>query len=291
MENRTKDLNPNNGKPIDPWSMCTVRQVEELKAVIKVIPIWSSGFIVFASISQYTFLVVQAATMDRHIFPNFEIPTTNLAVFAVFSMTIWVALYDRILVPLISKHTTKKGFSIKQRIGIGIFLSVLSEAVAAFTETKRRRLAISEGLMNKPKGIVNMSVWWLVPQLCLKGVAEGFNFIGNIEFFYSQFPKSMSSIAIAFFSLCAGMGNLIASVIVKIVNDVTERGGRESWLSPNVNKGHYDYYYGMLTILGMVNMLYFLVCSWGYGSNQAITWDDQEVDIELESKSEISHSH
>jgi peptide/histidine transporter 3/4 len=105
-----------------------------------------------------------------------------------------------------------------------------------------------------------------VPQHCLHGIAEAFNAIGQIQFYYSQFPKSMSSIAMALLSLGIGVGNLFASLIIYIVDDVTKRGGNVSWVSKNLNKGHYDYYYWVLTILGVVNVFYYILCSWAYGS-------------------------
>ncbi|KAI9128638.1 hypothetical protein K1719_000121 [Acacia pycnantha] len=270
-----------NGIPMDPWSICTVKQVEELKAMIKVLPIWSTGFLVSTGLNQLTFFVVQAGTMDRHLIFNFEVPETNLAVFTVLSMAIWIAFYDRILIPLLSKlkySRIRGGLTLKQRMGIGIALTFLAQLVAAEVERRRRNHAISEGLLENPKGVVNMSAWWLVPQLCLIGLAEAFNAIGQIEFYYTQFPKRMSSIAMAFFSVSFGVGSLLAGLIVTIVKDVTQRGGRQSWLASDPNNGHYDKYYGILAILSGVNLLYFFVCSWAYGSTQDIEmWDDEEL--------------
>ncbi|KAJ1393523.1 Proton-dependent oligopeptide transporter family [Sesbania bispinosa] len=235
IKNREKDLD-SDGVPIDPWSLCTVRQVEELKAIIKVLPIWSTGITIAIIISQQTFSVVQADTMDRVVF-NMEIPPTSFVAFGILTLTIWVAIYDRILVPLLSKYTKGgRGLTLMQRMGIGLFLSCLATAVAALVESRRRSAAISAGFINNPKGVVNMSAVWLVPQHCLTGLAEALNIIGQIEFYYSQFPKTMSSIAVALFALGLGTGNLIASFIVKIVKDETGRGGKVSWLSSNLNQ-------------------------------------------------------
>jgi peptide/histidine transporter 3/4 len=106
---------------------------------------------------------------------------------------------------------------------------------------------------------------WLVPQYCLNGLAEAFNAIGQTEFYYSEFPKSMSSIAAALFGLGMAVANLLASAILSAVDKLTSRGGKESWVSNNINKGHYDNYYWLLAIMSSVNLLYFLVCSWAYG--------------------------
>ncbi|PNX66137.1 putative peptide/nitrate transporter, partial [Trifolium pratense] len=143
--------------PTDPWSICTVRQVEELKAVIKVLPIWSTGITMAITISQQSFSVVQAETMNRMVH-NFEIPSTSYGAFAILTLTIWVAIYDRIIVPLLTKYTKKgKGLSLKQRMGIGIAISCLATLVAALVEKKRRNEAITDGFIDNPKGVVNMS--------------------------------------------------------------------------------------------------------------------------------------
>ncbi|XP_028774010.1 protein NRT1/ PTR FAMILY 1.2-like [Neltuma alba] len=198
-------------------------------------------------------------------------------------MAIWIAFYDRILVPLLSKskHSrTRGGFTLKQRMGIGIALTFLAQIIAAEVERRRRNLAIREGLVGNPKGTVTMSAWWPVPQLCLTGLAEAFNAIGQIEFYYTQFPKRMSSIAMAFLAVGFGVCNLLAGLIVTVVKDITQRGGRQSWLASDPNIGHYDYYYGLLAILSGVDLLYFFACSWAYGSTQDIDmWEDEELRI------------
>lgn len=271
-----KDLTPE-GMATKPWSLCTVKQVEELKALIKVLPIWSTGIMISVNInSQHSFPVLQATTMNRDFIAGFKIPEGSFIVFGVLTMTIWVAIYDRLIVPILSKYTKRpRGLSYKQRMGIGLVLSCLATTVAALVEKNRRRTAINEGFSNKPFGVVSMSAMWLVPQYCLIGLAEGFNIIGQIEFYYSQFPKSMTSIAMALFSLGLGLGNLIGSFIIEILDNLTKKGGHVSWVTNNLNKGHYDYYYWILTILGVANFFYYIICSWAYGScEDKKIWDE-----------------
>ncbi|KAK2657662.1 hypothetical protein Ddye_010714 [Dipteronia dyeriana] len=198
------------GKSKEEWKPCTVKRVEELKALIKVLPIWSTGIIIGVTISQHSFPVHQASTMDRHVFrQGLKIPAGSFIVFALLALTIWVVIYDRILVPLISKFTKNHhGLTLKQRMGLGLIVSCMSMAVAALVETKRRNTAIREVLEDKPGGVVSMSAMWLVPQYILIGVAEALNAIGQIEFYYSQFPKSMSSIGVALYSLGSGVGSI-----------------------------------------------------------------------------------
>lgn len=126
---------------------------------------------------------------------------------------------------------------------------------------------------------------WLVPQHALTGLSEALNAIGQIELYYSQFPKSMGSIAVALFALGLAVGNLAGSVIVSVVDSVSRRGGRESWVADNVNKGHYDYYYWVLTILSVVNLMYFILLSRFYKCfEKEKIWDSNVIEDEDEAK-------
>lgn len=133
-------------------------------------------------------------------------------------------------------------------------------------ELIRRGKAIKQGFLNNPDGVVEMSAYWLVPTSVLSGIAEALNGIGQTEFNYSEFPKSMSSIGSALFGVGMGVANLSASLLLNTVKSITAKGGKESWVSNNINKGHYDNYYWLLAILSAINLVYFLLCSWAYGS-------------------------
>ncbi|KAK6774430.1 hypothetical protein RDI58_029669 [Solanum bulbocastanum] len=229
IRNPEKDLNPNNGISTIQWNICTIQQVEEFKSLLKVLPIWSTSIMIAVTISQHAFPVLQANTMDRHLSKgsNFQIPASSYGAFGILTLTTWLAFYDRVLVPWISRFTRKpRGLSFKQRMGIGLLLSCAAQVVAALVERERRSRALDQGLADHPLSQVDMSAMWLVPQHCLTGLAEAFNAIGQIEFYYSQFPKSMASIGVALFSLGMGFGNLVGSLIVEIVDHVSSRGGK-----------------------------------------------------------------
>eukprot|EP00268_Persea_americana_P054500 TRINITY_DN6241_c0_g2_i3.p1 TRINITY_DN6241_c0_g2~~TRINITY_DN6241_c0_g2_i3.p1 ORF type:complete len:585 (+),score=95.96 TRINITY_DN6241_c0_g2_i3:52-1806(+) len=265
IRNHEKDINPD-GSASNPWNLCTVDQVEVFKSLVKVMPIWSAGIMNAVTINQHSFPVLQASTMDRHLSPKFEIPPGSFGVFALLALSIWVAIYDRMLVPLLARFTKRpRGLSVKQRMGAGVILASVATAVAALVERARRNTAIQQGVSENKYALVNMSAMWLVPQQCLTGVAEAFNAIGQIEFYYSEFPKSMASIGVALFSLSMAVGNLVGVLIVQIVDKFSRIGGKESWVADNLNKGHYDYYYWILSLLCAINFPYFLYCSWAYG--------------------------
>lgn len=267
---RSHDITPE-GDAANPWRLCTVQQVEELKALIKVMPLWSTGIMVSINVSQSTILILQASSMDRHLTSSFDIPAASFVMFTVIALAVWIGLYDGVLLPLASKLRGKPvKIAAKNRMGIGLSLSCAAMVVSGIVEHIRRRKAIQQGLQNNTNGISDMSAMWLVPQLCLNGIAEAFNSVGQNEFYYSEFPTSMSSIASCLSGLGMAVGNLLASVVLSTVDKVTRRGGNESWISNNINNGHYDNYYWLLAVMSLINSAYFLVCSWGYGTS-----DDQ----------------
>lgn len=217
------------------------------------------------TISQNSFPVLQAASMDRHITPYFEIPAGSFSVFLVITITLWITLYDRVVLPLASKIRGKPcRLNEKKRMGIGLFFSCMSMAAMAVAESVRRELAIEEGFSDDPKAVVSMSAMWLLPHYIFSGLGEAFNAIAQNEFYYSQLPKSMSSIATTLFGLGMSVASLVASFILSTVDNVTKKGG-ESWVSSNINKAHYDYYFWLLTGLCSANLMYFLFCSKAYG--------------------------
>lgn len=257
-------LSSHGGSVLDPWSQCTVRQVESLKSLLRVLPMWSTGIFMIAS--QATFSTVQANTMNRTLFGTFKMPAGSFNLVIVITVSIIIPTYDRVMVPLLAKYMDiPRGFSCRSRIGIGLLFVCASKATSAVVETMRRKTAIEEGFEDHPNAVIHMSVLWLVPEFVLLGFAEGFNPTGQIEFFYTYIPKSMSSFAMALFTLQLAAVDIFGNLLVSIVDKVTSVGGNESWLSTNINKGHLNYYYVLLTCLSILNYFYFLVICWAYG--------------------------
>ncbi|KAJ6856582.1 hypothetical protein NC651_038280 [Populus alba x Populus x berolinensis] len=200
IKNPEEDLMPD-GTASDPWCLCTVDQVEELKALIK-------------------------------------------------------------------------------KIGIGILGSAASMAVLAIIERVRRETAIREGISDIPDAVTHMSAMWLLPFYFLLGFSEAMNGVGLNEFFYTELPKSMSSVASNLYSIGLSAASLVASFIVGNVRGFISEANQESWVSSNINKGHYDYYYWLLSSLGVANFIYYLACSKAYGpckgGQKGITGDLRE---------------
>lgn len=79
-------------------------QVEELKSIVRILPIWASG-IVFSTVygQMSTMFVLQGDTLDPHIGPHFKIPAASLSIFDTLSVLMWVPVYDIILVPVVRR--------------------------------------------------------------------------------------------------------------------------------------------------------------------------------------------
>ncbi|KAL8226171.1 hypothetical protein R6Q57_018728 [Mikania cordata] len=270
-----------NTEPVnEPWSICTVDQVEELKTLIKVIPLWSSSIMLSVTMNQTTFPVLQAQTMDRHITSKFEIPPASFGFFLIITIMVWVILYDRVVLPVLSKIKRKPIYiSAKLRIGAGLCFSIVAMVISGVVEHVRKDKAIKDGFLNDSKAVTTMSALWLVPQNVLNGLAEALNIIGQTEFYYSEFPKSMSSIASALYLLGLAIASLLASVLLSTVDGLTKGKGEDGWISTDINKGHYDKYYWLLAIMSCVNFLYHVVCSRAYGPGVDKTvFEGEEVD-------------
>jgi dipeptide/tripeptide permease len=266
ISNRDEDLG-SDGLALNQWRLCTTDQVEKLKALVKVIPVWSTGIMMSINVSQNSFQLLQAKSMDRRLSSNstFQIPAGSFGMFTIIALISWVVLYDRAILPLASKIRGRPvRVNVKIRMGLGLFISFLAMAVSATVEHYRRKTAISQGLANDANSTVSISAMWLVPQYVLHGLAEALTGIGQTEFFYTEFPKSMSSIAASLFGLGMAVANILASVILNAVKNSSKQGN-VSWIEDNINKGHYDYYYWVLAILSFVNVIYYVVCSWSYG--------------------------
>ena len=234
--------------------VCTVSEVEEAKAVLRLVPIWvtSLGYaIVFAQTS--TFFTKQGATLDRTIFPGFEIPAASLQFFISLAIVLFIPVYDRIFVPIARDITTKPfGITMLQRIGIGMLLSVICMIVAALIEIKRLKTAKEYGLVDMPDLTIPMSVWWLLPQYVLSGIAEVFTVVGLQEFFYDQVPIELRSVGLALYLSIFGVGNFLSSFLVSIIEEVTGGDGKDSWFADNLNQAHLDYFYWLLAGLSAV---------------------------------------
>ena len=103
-----------------------------------------------------------------------------------------------------------------------------------------------------------MSVWWLLPQYLMFGLAYAFTRVGMQEFFYDQVPTELRSVGLALYLSVMGVGSFLSSFLVSAIEKATGGDGRDSWFSNNLNQAHIDYFYWLLAGLGAVGFAVYL---------------------------------
>ncbi|KAK6786176.1 hypothetical protein RDI58_014701 [Solanum bulbocastanum] len=267
------------------WRLATVHRTEELKCILRMLPIWAAGILHFASHSHVSsFTIQQARSMDRHLSHSFQIPPASMSIFSVLTVLIGLALYECFFVPFARRFTGhKSGVTCLQRMGIGFAINILATATSALAEIKRKKAAADHNLLDQPTThVIPISVFWLVPQYCLHGVAEVFMSVGHLEFLIEQFPESMRSTGAALNSLASSFGNYIGTFIVTLVHRYT--GKERNWLPDrNLNRGRLENFYWLMAGVQVVNFIYYLLCAslYTYKPLEEITEGCNGTDVEL----------
>lgn len=264
--NTLKFLNgASQNKPVHPGFECSIDEVEEVKVVLGILPIFGCTIMLNCCLAQLsTFSVQQAATMDTKL-GSFKVPPASLPVFPVVFIMVLAPIYDHFIIPFARKLTkSETGITHLRRIGAGLFLSVIAMAVAAVVEIKRRTVAIDRNLLD-PTEPLPITFLWVGFQYLFLGSADLFTLAGLLEFFFTEAPMRMRSLATSLSWASLAVGYYLSSVIVSIVNDVTGRSGHRRWLSgANLNHFRLDRFYWLMCALSGLNFLNFLYWAYKY---------------------------
>lgn len=246
-----------------PWRLCTVTQVNQVKILLSVIPIFASTIVFNTILAQLqTFSVQQGSAMDTQLTKSFHIPPASLQSIPYIILIFLVPIYDAFFVPFARKLTGhESGISPLQRIGAGLFLATFSMISAAVMEQKRRDAAVTS---NK-----TLSIFWITPQFLIFGLSEMLTAVGLIEFFYKQSLKGRMQAFLTAVTYCSySFGFYLSSLLVSLVNKITSRGPTGGWLSDNdLNKDRLDLFYWLLAGLSFLNFLNYLFWSKWYSQN------------------------
>ncbi|KAF4380203.1 hypothetical protein G4B88_001354 [Cannabis sativa] len=284
------DETKNTTTPPNLWRLSTIHRVEEVKCIIRMLPIWASAILlVTAQSHQHSFVIQQARTMNRHVVVNssFEIPPASLSIFGTITVLVGLIFYERLFVPLARRITKNPvGITCLQRMGVGFAANIFSTIVCAFVEMKRKSVAANHGLLDDPKAIVPISVFWLIPQFFLHGVAEVFMSVGHIEFLYDQSPESMRSTAAALYWITISIGNYVGTLVVTLVHHYTGSGD-DNWVPDrNLNRGKLENYYFLVSGIQVVNLVYYVACASFYSYKPLEKVIIKEEDVELKNDEE-----
>ncbi|KAH8956918.1 hypothetical protein BDL97_07G066800 [Sphagnum fallax] len=251
---------------VNPWRLCSMTQVEEVKLLVRVLPVWFATLMFLVVVAQLSTLFLrQGISMDLSMGPHFKIPPASLELFGTFTVLAAIPLYDKCLVPLVRGFTgNERGFTMLQRMGVGLFLSILVMVAAALVETKRLKAVDDNGLQDLPGVTVPITVFWLAPQYSLLGLAQVFAYIGQLEFFYDQAPDNMQSLGTALFETNTGVAQFLTTALVRAVVSASSRNGHQGWIVDNINRCRIDRFYWLLAAMSAANLLLFIVVAKWY---------------------------
>ncbi|KAK9202471.1 hypothetical protein WN944_017682 [Citrus x changshan-huyou] len=250
-----EDQNPNQ------WRLCTVTQVEEVKCVLRLLPVWLCTILSsMAYIQMLSLFVEQGAAMNTGV-SNFQIPPASMTAFDIVSTTAFILLYDKLIVPLYLKVAKRrpKTPSELQRVGIGLAIATVAMIIAGIVEQHRRKYASLSG-----EETSSLSIFWQTPQYVLLGVSEAFVYVAQMEFFASQIPNGLKSLGIALSMSSTAIGTYVCSLILTVVMVLTTKNGKPGWVPPNLNDGHLDRFFFLSATLTALNLGVFVVCARRY---------------------------
>ncbi|KAK7819996.1 protein nrt1/ ptr family 3.1 [Quercus suber] len=157
----------NSSKKPNLWKLNTVHRVEELKCIIRMLPIWGAGIIFFTASAQQ-----QTSLLNKQIPWRGNSQNHPKSLLAQYISSPWLLCLPQLpYMTAFSKFTgLKQGVSFLHRMAIGFFISIFATLVAGFIKVKNKHIAAANGLIDSPKSTLPISVFWLVPQYSLHGI-------------------------------------------------------------------------------------------------------------------------
>ncbi|KAL6557379.1 hypothetical protein OROMI_017729 [Orobanche minor] len=259
----------------DPWRLCPVTQIEEVKSILRLLPIWLCTILYSLVYTQMTSLFVeQGAAMETDL-AGFRIPPASMSAFEIISAAAFILIQRRFVDPVVARlRKSGGGLTEIERMGIGLIVAFMSMMAAGVVEHYR--------IMNAVKSSSRLSIFWQVPQYVFIGVSETYMLVGQLEFFNGQVPDGLRSFGSALSMTSISLGNYASSLILTIVIKISTSGCNLGWIPRNLNKGHLDKFFYLLAMLTAADFVVYAVCAKLYTYTRfkdrtSNTKDDEDV--------------
>ncbi|KAG8377006.1 hypothetical protein BUALT_Bualt09G0123300 [Buddleja alternifolia] len=211
------------------WRLCSIGEVEEAKAVVRMVPMWMTFIVVgIVSSTGNTYFIEQANHMNRNL-GKWRVPLPILKMFFEWAKTLFVCLATKR-----NRCTPSIG------IAVAMIFSVLCCVTAATIENRRVHMIIKHGLLDKPDKEIPMSMFWLLFQFFLLGGLDSFFEHSVAAFHANQALGSMEDYLSYFSKGVSGLGFMFSVVSVYVVGEVSERGGKMNWFQFTLNRSRLD---------------------------------------------------
>ncbi|CAM0901527.1 unnamed protein product [Alopecurus aequalis] len=230
------------------WLVCSATKVEETKIVLRFLPIFISSVIGYTPTFVLLTFTVQQGGMTNTRLGKIHVEPATLFVIPIIFQMVMLFIYDQFIVRFLRRRTRYiGGITHLQRIGIGYACMVLALVIAALVEKKRKG------------AVVQISLFWLAPQFLMIGVSDVTSFTGLLEFFNTEAPPGMKSIATALFWCNLGLASLMGTFLVDAVNRATRHGQQGGWLEgTSLNNSRLDLFYWVVAVVGLLAFFNYL---------------------------------
>ncbi|XP_074272793.1 protein NRT1/ PTR FAMILY 7.3-like [Silene latifolia] len=243
------------------WHLCTVTQIEEVKCILRLIPIWLCTILYSVVFTQMASLFVeQGAAMKTNI-GRFHIPPASMSSFDILSVAAFIFIYRRVVHPLVARVRKKEPTEL-QRMGIGLIIAILAMVASGIVEVFRLKYATENCKSCQYRS--SLTIFWQIPQYMLVGASEVFMYVGQLEFFNGQAPEGLKSFGSALCMMSMSLGNYVSSIIVTIVMKISSGSDMPGWIPGELNKGHLDRFFFLLAALTAIDFMVYLFFAKSY---------------------------
>lgn len=277
---KTEDFSDQELGIYNPWRLCPITQVEEVKCILRLLPIWLCTILYSVVFTQMASLFVEQGAAMKTTISNFNIPAASMSCFDILSVASFIFIYRRVLDPIVSrmkKKTDSQGLTELQRMGIGLIIAVMAMISAGIVECYRLKYAPKDcpRCGSNPS---SLSIFWQVPQYVLIGASEVFMYVGQLEFFNAQAPDGLKSFGSALCMTSISLGNYVSSLLVSIVMKISTEDHMPGWIPGNLNRGHLDRFFFLLAALTTMDFVIYIGCAKWYKSMKMKGRSDENND-------------
>ncbi|XP_055819725.1 protein NRT1/ PTR FAMILY 7.3-like [Solanum dulcamara] len=262
----SKELDSQKQGVHNPWRLCPISQVEEVKCILRLLPIWLCTIIYSVVFTQMASLFVEQGDAMKTTIANFRIPAASMSTFDILSVAGVIFLNRRVLNPLVRRFKKCKdddaGLTELQRMGIGLVIAVMAMLSSGIVECYRLKYASND--CKHCEGSSSLNIFWQVPQYAFIGASEVFMYVAQLEFFNAQAPDGLKSFGSALCMTSISLGNYVSSFLVSIVMKISATDSMPGWIPGNLNKGHLDRFYFLLAGLTLIDLAAYIACAKWY---------------------------
>lgn len=239
------------------WRLCSVSEVEDTKIIVRMVPMWTT-FIVCGIVSSFgnTYFIEQASHMNRKV-GKWKVPLQVLLLLSLWSKCSIFGSRAKCLLQKYGKHGPSVG------IAVAMIFSVLCCTTAAIVELRRLKVIEKHGLLDKPESNIPMSVFVLLPQFVLLAGLDTFFEMSVDKFYKDQSPKCMSNYLTCFAKGVSGLGFMCNVLLVYVVGEISENGGK-NWFQSTLNRSRLYRYYWVLVVLSSMSLVVFVLVACCY---------------------------